>query len=368
MRYIALNSLRRMDADKKTHPTCERCVELELSASPGTNAQSLLIDLQCVWPPNTSSTKPSRQNSPIQLSQPTPYDATGSGSQAANTQSGSTSTWADQGTALTPLYDFANTDLSVPWDVNLGDLLPITGNGNGNGNGSGAAIEPYYGTPAATGNIGVGWTPMDGLQNGSYPQPLPIPTSTPSFESLAPIPETSIVLNTPSNQTMPWRNTNTVPTFPPYNPYPFPISITIPSTINDPIEHIFPSADSKMIFQHVRSKTSTTITALTTQSQTSNQNPFMDMALRTIMVDSTTHAQTAFRHAMLSLGAAHVCHQYAKASPVQAQKMRVRTVKSNRKALGFLGIGTSQAEQTDLVLATCLTLCVRNVPSYSYYF
>jgi len=79
------------------------------------------------------------------------------------------------------------------------------------------------------------------------------------------------------------------------------------------------------------------------------------------MVDPTTHAQTAFRHAMLSLGAAHVCHQYAKASPVQAQKMRVRTVKSNRKAMGFLGIGTSQAEQTDLVLATCLTLCVRNV-------
>jgi hypothetical protein len=241
---------------------------------------------------------------------------------------------------LTSLYDFTNTDLSIPWDVNLGDLLPVTGNGNGNGNG--AAIEPYYGTPAATGNIGVGWTPMDGLQNGTYPQPIPAPTSTPSFDPLVPIPESSVVLNTASNQAPQWRNTNTLPTFPPYNPYPFPISITIPSTINDPIEHIFPSADSKMIFQHVRSKTSTTITALTTQSQTSNQNP-------------------AFRHAMLSLGAAHVCHQYAKASPVQAQKMRVRTVKSNRKAMGFLGIGTSQAEQTDLVLATCLTLCVRNV-------
>jgi len=257
---------------------------------------------------------------------------------------------------LTSLYDFTNTDLSIPWDVNLGDLLPVIENGSGNG----AAIEPYYGTPAgATGNMGLGWSPTDGLQNGTYPQPIPAPTSTP-FDPLAPIPETSVVLNSP-NQTLPWRNTNALPTFPPYNPYPFPISITIPSTINDPIEHIFPSADSKMIFQHVRSKTSTTITALTTQSQSPNQNPFMDMALRTIMVDPTSHAQTAFRHAMLSLGAAHVCHQYAKASPVQAQKMRVRTVKSNRKAMGFLGIGTSQAEQTDLVLATCLTLCVRNV-------
>jgi hypothetical protein len=316
--------------------------------------------MQCVWPPNTSSAKPSRQTSPNTLPQTTPYDPTGSGSQAAKTQNGSTSTWADQSTAaLTSLYDFTNTDLSIPWDVNLGDLLPVTGNGNGNGNG--AAIEPYYGTPAATGNIGVGWTPMDGLQNGTYPQPIPAPTSTPSFDPLVPIPESSVVLNTASNQAPQWRNTNTLPAFPPYNPYPFPISITIPSTINDPIEHIFPSADSKMIFQHVRSKTSTTITALTTQSQTSNQNPFMDMSLRNITVDPTTHAQTAFRHAMLSLGAAHVCHQYAKASPVQAQKMRVRTVKSNRKAMGFLGIGTSQAEQTDLVLATCLTLCVRNV-------
>jgi hypothetical protein len=257
---------------------------------------------------------------------------------------------------LTSLYDFTNTDLSIPWDVNLGDLLPDTGNGNG----IGAAIEPYYGTPA--GATGLSWNAPEGLQNGAYPQQNPMPTSNPSFDPLAPIPETSVVLNTPSNQPSQWRNTsNTLPTFQPYNPYPFPISITIPSTINDPIEHIFPSADSKMIFQHVRSKTSTTITALTTQSQTSNQNPFMDMALRTITVDPTTHAQTAFRHAMLSLGSAHVCHQYAKASPEQAQKMRVRTVKSNRKAMGFLGIGTSQAEQTDLVLATCLTLCVRNV-------
>jgi hypothetical protein len=347
-------------ADIQTHPTCERCLELELSASL-TKLHRPSTDIQCVWPPNTSSAKPSRQTSPNTLPQTTPYDPAGSGSQAANTQNGSTSTWADQSTAaLTSLYDFTNTDLSIPWDVNLGDLLPVTGNGNGNGNG--AAIEPYYGTPAATGNIGVGWTPMDGLQNGTYPQPIPASTSTPSFDPLVPIPETSVVLNTPSNQPHQWRNTsNTLPTFPPYNPYPFPISITIPSTINDPIEHIFPSADSKMIFQHVRSKTSTTITALTTQSQSSNQNPFMDMALRNITVDPTTHAQTAFRHAMLSLGAAHVCHQYAKASPAQAQKMRVRTVKSNRKAMGFLGIGTSQAEQTDLVLATCLTLCVRNV-------
>ena len=226
-------------------------------------------------------------------------------------------------------------------------------------------IEPYYGTSAgATGNMGLGWTPAEGVQNGTYSQPLPGPTLNPSFDPLASIPENSIVPNTPSSQPMQWRNSsNTLTTFPPYNPYPFPISITIPNTINDSIDNIFPSADSKMLFQHVRSKTSATITAVASpsQSQTSNQNPFMDMALRTITVDPTTHVQTAFRHAMLSLGAAHVCHQYAKASPEQAQKMRVRTVKSNRKALGFLGMGTSQAEQTDVVLATCLTLCVRNV-------
>jgi hypothetical protein len=299
------------------------------------------------------------------MDHPTPYgpseSAPGPFNNNDNNETPSTSTWANNA-ALTSLYDFTNTDLGIPWDVNLGDLMPVTGNGNG------AAIEHYYGnTPAAgmRGDTGIGWIPNAGMSNGVYGQPAPtIPAQ--SFDPLVPIPETSLVHNGSSDQ-LPWRNTTTPLPFPPYNPYPFPISITIPSTINDPIEHIFPSADSKMIFQHVRSKTSSNITALTSQSQSQsgNQNPFMDMALRTITVDHESHAQTAFRRAMLSLGAAHVCHQYAKASPVQAQKMRVRTVKSNRKGMGFLGIGTKQAEQTDLVLATCLTLCVRNVsPSH----
>lgn len=311
-----------------------------------------------MWPPNTtSSSKPSRQPTPTQADQPTPF-VTSEPATFSN-EPASTSTWADQGTtALTPAYDFTNSDLSIPWDVNLGGLLAVPASGGGVG------IEPYYGTPMGqAGDAGLGWTPTNGSQNGLYGHTGQVGTSIPSFDPLVPMPETSIALNpnTPSDQ-LPWRNTNTNPSFPAYNPYPFPISISIPATINDPIEHIFPSADSKMIFQHVRAQTSTTITALTPQqSQTQSQNPFMDMALRTIMIDHESHAQTAFRHAMLSLGAAHVCHQYAKASPVQAQKMRVRTVKSNRKAMGFLGIGTNQAEQTDLVLATCLTLCVRNV-------
>jgi hypothetical protein len=126
MRYSSSISRRRL-ADDQTHPTCERCLELELSASL-TKLQRPSTDMQCVWPPNTSSAKPSRQTSPNTLPQTTPYDPTGSGSQAANTQNGSTSTWADQSTAaLTSLYDFTNTDLSIPWDVNLGDLLLGTG-------------------------------------------------------------------------------------------------------------------------------------------------------------------------------------------------------------------------------------------------
>jgi hypothetical protein len=276
--------------------------------------------------------------------------------------------------ALSSLYDFASNDLGMPWNVNLEDLFP------GQNVGSSAAIGPYYGSNNHTGQ-GNGdlampdWTGHGGMTNGQYNptlQTIPDSTTLP-FDALIPPVENAIQLNSPggsqlaarrrNNSTDPNRNLPT--TFPSFNiPHNGPISVTIPKTIDEPIEQVFPSADSKMIFQHVRSKTSSLIVALGLGDQ-KPQNPFMDMALRTILVDASSPAQTAFRHSMLSLGAAHVCYQFSKESPIKGQQMRVRTVKSKRKALGFLSVslcgGTNHAEQTDLLLATCLTLSVRNV-------
>ena len=151
------------------------------------------------------------------------------------------------------------------------------------------------------------------------------------------------------------RGTNTMPAM-----MQFPL--TIPAVIEEPIEHTFPSADSKRLFQHVRAKTSTVIVALGMGLHEA-KNPFMAMVTRLMRVDPTSAAQTAFRHSLLSLGAAHVCYQHHLTSPEQCQQMRVRTVKSKRKATLHLFMPTQKQEEgyTDLLLATCLTLYLRNV-------
>lgn len=140
------------------------------------------------------------------------------------------------------------------------------------------------------------------------------------------------------------------------------LPLSIPPVIEEPIEHTFPSADSKRLFQHVRSKTSTVIVALGMGTHEA-KNPFMAMVTRLMRVDPKSAAQTAFRHSLLSLGSAHVCHQHHLSSPDQCQQMRVRTVKSKRKATLHLFMPSQKQEEgyTDLLLATCLTLHLRNV-------
>jgi hypothetical protein len=301
------------------------------------------------------------------------------GSRMDNESSLSTAWTAQNAAALSSLYEFANNDLGMPWDANatLQDLISGTGSGAGNA----AAIQPFYdGTQGNGNNPMTNWNSNGALDNGSYGQSMAIPNSDPlSFNTILPMFDPSVTFNSTGDPFLntQWRpngdcGTPAFSSFP--NPYPVPIStsLSIPKTIDDPIEQVFPSADSKMIFQHVRSKTSSIITALGLKDQKPH-NPFMDMALRTILIDTASHTQTAFRHAMLSLGAAHVYHQYKTSSPAQAQNMRVRTVKSKRKALGFLslslGDGTdhNQAEQTDILLATCLTLCIRNVSHFNFF-
>jgi hypothetical protein len=92
------------------------------------------------------------------------------------------------------------------------------------------------------------------------------------------------------------------------------------------------------------------------------KNPFMMLALRLIQ-HHTSAAQTAFRHSLLSLGAAHLFHQHQHTSLEQGWRMRLRTVKSRRKAMAYLSIGLSKERDVsvDLMLATCLTLIIRNV-------
>lgn len=138
--------------------------------------------------------------------------------------------------------------------------------------------------------------------------------------------------------------------------------LSIPAVIEEPIEHTFPSADSKRLFQHVRSKTFTVIVALGSGDH-QIKNPFMAMTIRLMLLDPKSAAQTAFRHSLLSLGAAHVGHQHERSSPDQCQQMRVRTVKSKRKAILhlFMNPGKQEESYTDLMLATCLTLYLRNV-------
>lgn len=285
----------------------------------------------------------------------------------------STAWTAQNAAALSSLYEFANNDLGMPWNASIQDF--ITGSVSGSGTGNTAAIQPFYDGANGNGNNAIpDWNSNGALPNGSgsYRQSMPLPNSDSlSFNTLLPMFDPSLAFNStldPSSASQ-WRPNGDcgTPVFPSFaGAYPLSIPLSMPKTINDPIEQVFPSADSKMIFQHVRSKTSSIITALGLKDQ-KPQNPFMDMALRTILIDTASHTQTAFRHAMLSLGASHVYHQYRISSPSQAQNMRVRTVKSKRKALGFLALSVcdgadhNQAEQTDILLATCLTLCIRNV-------
>lgn len=140
--------------------------------------------------------------------------------------------------------------------------------------------------------------------------------------------------------------------------------ITLPKTIVEPIEQVFPSADSRRLFQHVRAKTSSLILASGLRND-QDKNPYMSMVLRLMLLDVDSPAQIGFRHSLLSLGAAHVLHQirHQETSALQAQNMRVRTVKSKRKALGYLHISATKdgSQHADLLLATCLTLFIRNV-------
>jgi len=77
----------------------------------------------------------------------------------------------------------------------------------------------------------------------------------------------------------------------------------------------------------------------------------------------STYAQTAFRHSLLSLAAAHAHHESLQASAEQKQQMLVRTAKSRRKALSNLAIGAlrDRGDQVDLALVTCLTIHIRDV-------
>lgn len=203
-------------------------------------------------------------------------------------------------------------------------------------------------------------TPPNATTNNIPPPPiaaqqaiLPAPSNVildhlPQISTTAPISFTNSALASR-------RGTNS-------NPAMMQFPLTIPAVIEEPIEHTFPSADSKRLFQHVRSKTSTVIVALGMGNHEA-KNPFMAMVTRLMRVDPKSAAQTAFRHSLLSLGSAHVCHQHHLSSPEQCQQMRVRTVKSKRKATLHLFMPSQKQEEgyTDLLLATCLTLHLRNV-------
>ena len=141
-----------------------------------------------------------------------------------------------------------------------------------------------------------------------------------------------------------------------YMPRPNPI---VPS---DAIENIFPSADSKRLFHHVRSRTSHIIVAYGTHDGVS-KNPFMSLAMDFMLRNVNTYVQTAFRHALLSLAASHAHHESLQATPEQRQQMIVRTVKSRRKALMNMSISSlkDKGDQTDLMLITCLTIHIRDV-------
>jgi hypothetical protein len=147
-----------------------------------------------------------------------------------------------------------------------------------------------------------------------------------------------------------------------YIPQPNPV---VPS---DAIENIFPSADSKRLFHHVRSRTSHIIVAYGTNDGMT-RNPFMSLAMDFMLKNVDTYAQTAFRHALLSLAAAHAHHESLQATPEQRQHMIVRTVKSRRKALINLDISRlkDKGDLTDLVLITCLTIHIRDVSDQSYF-
>lgn len=149
-------------------------------------------------------------------------------------------------------------------------------------------------------------------------------------------------------------------------PAPRRISICVPRpnpvVPSDAIENVFPSADSKRLFHHVRSRTSNIVVAYGTDDGIA-RNPYMMFALDLMLKNVSTYAQTAFRHALLSLAAAHAHHESHQASADQRQQMIVRTVKSRRKAMLNLSISAlkDKGDQTDLVLITCLTLHIRDV-------
>jgi hypothetical protein len=136
------------------------------------------------------------------------------------------------------------------------------------------------------------------------------------------------------------------------------------STPSDNIENVFPSADSKRVFHHLRSRTSGLVVALAPANEPT-RNPFMSLILRLVVEDQVNSAQTAFRHSLLSLGATHVVHQYQHTSPEQGMHMRTRSVKSRRKAMAHMSISLSREKELplELLLVTCLTLFMRNVSS-----
>lgn len=373
-----------------------------------------LRSYQCVWPPNvksaaSSSGRPSRQSSHSRQVSPNPLIRGADPGQGIPVDQGSAFVpaalphingnsngdgihhmgssfdsangngpldWSLNSLAGTPSFDLlANSD--TPWDINLGTLLPPQSNTTGNPHNPGDlfayTLPLTYTSPSHESTI-------PGLNNlpNNHTSPGMSNTDLALYNNLYATAPHMPSMNYSSHHLATRRTDSPTHTFNPHinnndNPLPtfaMPLPLFIPSTISEPIEQVFPSADSKRIFQHVRSATSTIVVALGLGGEANNnhtgKNPFMAMALRTILMDATSNAQTAFRHALLSLGATHVCHQYQKTSPEQCQQMRVRTIKSKRKALAFLSIGPptmngDSAAQTDLVLATCLTLCLRNV-------
>lgn len=183
-------------------------------------------------------------------------------------------------------------------------------------------------------------------------QPTP-----PPFQTRPPRPphsaESTAILSLSSSSNLASRRRATFPSA-------LTVPVTIPATIEEPLEHVFPSAGSKRLFHHVKSQTSTIIVALG-KGNHRDKNPFMAMATRLMRLNPTSHAQTAFRHSLLSLSSAHVAQQFNTSSPVQSQEMRVRTAKSKRKALVYLSLNSHTEGYTDLLLGTCLTLFLRNV-------
>ena len=135
-----------------------------------------------------------------------------------------------------------------------------------------------------------------------------------------------------------------------------------PPVPSDAIENVLPSADSKRLFHHVRSRTSSIMVAYGTNDGVA-KNPYMALVLDLMLKNVSTYAQTAFRHSLLSLAAAHAHHESLQASAEQKQQMLVRTAKSRRKALSNLAIGAlrDRGDQVDLALVTCLTIHIRDV-------